>query len=93
MTQTKVLVNLLQKIIDLEIDFFKRVKKSKMRDDWRGSDVIPNYNDAHVLATDDPVVKMAEESTNELVSKCKDIISRVESFEARGLTNTPQSKL
>ena len=72
---------LLKKMISLEIDFYTRVKRSKSRDDHRGSKIIPNYNNAHILASSDPVVKMAKVESEELEKKCLEMISRLDAFE------------
>lgn len=92
MTQIQILQTLVQKTIALEVDFLRRVKKSKMRDDQRGSAINPQYKDSHVLASDDPVVKMAEDDTKKLVKRCNDILAKLDSFVGRSM-NTPHSKL
>lgn len=91
MTQVEILQTLLKIAMNLEIDFFRRVKKSKARDDKRGSEIIPDYNNSHVLAPQDPVIKMAEEDTKEMVVKCNEILAILASF--RSTDNTLHSKL
>jgi len=76
---SKALVILLKEIISLENNFLKRVTKSKMRDDKRGEAIIPGYKDAHVSVDDDPVVKMANEKTREIVSECSHMITKLDS--------------
>ena len=90
MAELTVIVTLLKKMISLELNFLERVKKSKSRDDKRGAQIIPNYNDAHILASNDPVVEMAKVNADEIVSKCKEIIS---SLESASPLNSLQSKL
>ncbi len=91
-TNAKVITILLKKMISLEQNHLVRVRKSKMRDDTRGSQIIPGYKGAHDLASDDAVVRMAETTTRDLVTKCKEFITSLESYEATTL-KAPQSKL
>ena len=76
LNEKAILIALLKKTIALENNFFERVKKSKSRDDQRGENIIPDYNDAHVLSSSDPVVKMAETTRNDFVMKCEEIMSK-----------------
>lgn len=52
------LSDLLKKLLSLEQDNADRVYKSKMRDDIRGVETIPQYRDAHILADQDEVVSI-----------------------------------
>ena len=90
MTEVEILQTLVKTTIDLEIDFFRRVKKSKTRDDKRGSEIIPDYNNSHVLAPQDPVIKMAEKDTENMVAKCNEVLVMLASF---GTDDTYHSKL
>jgi NDP-sugar pyrophosphorylase family protein len=46
----------LRRLVSLENEFAEQVLKSKKRDDVRGSQTIPDYENSHVLAENDPVI-------------------------------------
>ncbi len=83
LTPESVLVLLLRKIITVEQNFFQSVQKSKSRDDKRGESTIPNYNDAHVLTSSDPVVQMAKTHMKNVILRCEEIINELVSYQSR----------
>ena len=70
------LEGLLKTLVRLEKDFARRIHKSKSRDDSRGKQTIPGYEQAHIAADKDPVIvegqRMAEKidlAVSELLGK------------------------
>jgi len=61
-----IISELLQKCIALEDDHAKRVYKSKSRDDTRGANTVPGYEDVHIPAEKDSVVLAAKKEAHEV---------------------------
>jgi len=68
----------LKKLCDLEMDHASQVLKSKKRDDQRGSETIPGYRDAHIVAEEDPVVLLAQTQAQSTVNDCKHFIAMLQ---------------
>lgn len=66
------LEKLLKMLVILEFDFTRRIHRSKSRDDSRGAQTIPGYQESHVPADKDPVIiesRREAEKIEQLVSE------------------------
>ncbi|KAG7372910.1 protein of unknown function DUF4864 containing protein [Nitzschia inconspicua] len=69
---------LLEQCVRMEQEFFRRVAKSKARDDVKGGATIPGYAESHVPSEQDPVVIKTRAAANEVDNSVKTILSRVD---------------
>jgi len=64
--------------MNLENEFMQRVKKSKMRDNIRGGEIIQDYDDSHLHIDDDVTVRIAASNTMYLETNLCTILSKLE---------------
>ncbi len=67
----------LTRLQELELKIAQSVQISKEKDDLRGRDMIPDYNEAHIQASDDPFVKKTWEEWEKINSGLKSLISQL----------------
>lgn len=75
--------DLLSELLEIEKEYANNVRKSKSRDDVRGSKIVPNYSESHVSADEDSVVKAAMNHASDVKEKVKTILLKMESTRAR----------
>jgi len=73
-----VLIRLFDTWLNLENEFMQRVKKSKMRDNVRGGEIITDYDASHIYIEDDVTVRAAALHTMNLETKLRAILSKLE---------------
>ena len=64
----------LMRLAQLEQDFVQAVVASKSRDDVRGAATVPQYAEAHVAATDDPVIHRLQKETQQTLTHIQKIV-------------------
>jgi hypothetical protein len=64
-------------LVTLEHDYAKRIYTSKQRDDSRGKETIPDYEESHVAAEDDGVIQAAKEQATEIELSVQAILARM----------------
>lgn len=83
------ITELLQKLVLLQNEYAERVYDCKRRDDVRGTKTVPGYQDSHVAAEDDAVIK-AVRAEAARVAKC---VEQVLAVPANDSTGTTRSRL
>ena len=74
---------LLKRFVYLEKDLARRIHKSKSRDDTRGVKTIPGYKDAHISASDDPVIIEANKTAQEVEVAVSELLQKLPSQRTR----------
>jgi Domain of unknown function (DUF4954) len=69
------LTELLQKLVLLQNEYAERVYDCKKRDDIRGSKTIPGYEDSHVAADNDPVVKAVRADATRVMERVNGMLA------------------
>jgi hypothetical protein len=64
-------------LVTLEHDYAQRIYTSKERDDSRGKETIPGYEESHVAANDDGVIQTAKEQAAEIELLVQAILARM----------------
>jgi len=66
-------------LVPLEQDYANRIYTSKQRDDMRGEQIIPAYEESHVAANDDPVIQAANAQAVNVERAVQTILARINS--------------